>query len=122
MNLRSRIAEMMAREGLTGTNLITPFIARRKLPLQHLVHIMAEMVILQDHTWMLAWELTSKQVADWVNAISKVGMATGWRFGKAPYIKERPPPAVSRWSPFFEMSELFFRPDATRERLLLAIE
>lgn len=64
---------------------------------------------------MLARELTSAQVADQVNAISKAGMAAVWRFGKAPYNKECPTLAVSPWSPFFAMSELFFLPDAIRE-------
>lgn len=80
------------------------------------------MVGLDDSTQMSARELTLKQVVDRVNTISKAGMAAWWRFRKVPYTKERSPPAVSPRSPFFAMSELFFRPDETRERLLLAIE
>lgn len=49
-------------------------------------------------------------------------MAAGWLFGKAPYNKERPTPAVSHWTLFFAMSELLLHPDATREALLLAAQ
>jgi hypothetical protein len=116
-----RVAEMVACEGLTGMDLIAAFIARRVLPLQRRTHIIGQMSGLQDPNRTSSRRLTQEQIAGRVNDISKAGMKEGWQFGKAPYSHGNPAPAVSPWSPFFAMSQLFLRTDATREALLNAI-
>jgi hypothetical protein len=121
LNMCSRVVAMTAREGLTGTDLIAAFIARRVLPLQRRAHIIGQMTSLQDPTRMSSWRLTQEQVTGRVNDISKAGMKNEWQFGKAPYSHGNPAPVVSPWSPYFAMCYLFLRPDGTREVLLDAI-
>lgn len=121
LNQCSRVVVMTSREGLTGTDLIAAFVARRVLPLQRRTHIIAQMTGLQDPNRMSSRRLTQEQVADRVNDISKAGMKQEWRFGKTPYSQGNPAPVVSPWSPYFAMCHLFLRPDATREVLLAAI-
>ena len=115
------VTEMAMREGLTGSDLIAAFIARRVLPLQRRAHIIGQMTGLQDPSRMSSRRLTQGQVADRVNDISKAGMKQEWRFGKMPYSHENPAPMVSPWSPYFAACHLLLRPDATREVLLNAI-
>ena len=121
LNLSSRVAVMTAREGLTGTDLIAAFVARRVLPLQRRTHIIGQMTGLQDPNRMSSRRLTQEQVADRVSDISKAGMKQEWRFRKTPYSHGNPAPVVSPWSPYFALCHLFLRPDATREVLLNAI-
>ena len=108
LNLGSRVVEKTTREGLTGTDLITAFIARRLLPLQHQTHIIGQMAGLQDPN-----RISSRR--------SKAGLKEEWQFGKPPYSHGNPAPAVSPWSSYFAASHLLLRPDAIRGVLLNAI-
>ena len=47
-----------------------------------------------------------------VNNITTAKLDTAsWRFGKEPYSRQDPAPAVSPWTPFFAFTSLFLRPD-----------
>ena len=109
-----RVGELTKNEGLKPADLIAAFIARRVLPLQRQEHRICDMSGRHDPTRMSTKELSPVGIVHRVNYISKAGLKEGeWRFGKEPYHRENPAPAVSPWSLYFAASTLFLHPDAT---------
>ena len=64
VNICRGIEEMSTHEGLTGTNLIATFIARRVLPLLRRVHKIGDMSGQRDPCRMSTRELNPDQIAE----------------------------------------------------------
>jgi hypothetical protein len=87
---------MTESEGLKGSDLLAAFAMRRVLPLQAQHHIISCMSGHRDPCRMCTWELPDVEVARLVNYISNCKLSEmDWRFGKRPYDRAHPPPAVS---------------------------
>ena len=86
----------MRSEGLTRPDLLTAFVARRVLPLQGQPHMICQMSGHQYPSRMCTKEMPHSEIAHLVNYISNCKLpVVEWQFGKEPYSRAHPPPAVS---------------------------
>jgi hypothetical protein len=107
-----RLQEMTDSEGLQPADLLAAFVQRRVSPLQARPHLICDMSGRRDPCRMSTKELPTVEVVRHVNYFSGSQLSeTDWHFGKEPYSRANPPPAVSIWSPFFAHAVLFIRPD-----------
>ena len=95
---------MTQSEGLTGADLLAAFVARRVLSLQGRPHLICQMSGHQYPSRMCSKDMPHTEVADTVNYIANCGLAADWQFGKEPYSRANPPPAVS----YLSFSSIFF--------------
>ena len=87
---------MSEAEGLKGSDLLTAFMVRRVLPLQGRPHMISQMSRHRDPCQMCTREIPGAEVAHLVNYISNCKLSEAeWQFGKRPYSRANPPPAVS---------------------------
>ena len=99
----SRLRVMIQSEGLTGADLVAAFMERRVLPLQGRPHMICQMSGRFDPCRLSTREMPHAEVSYMVNYISNCKLAEDWRYGKEPYSRANPPPAVSSFffSSFF---------------------
>ena len=86
---------MIQSEGLRGADLVAAFVERWILPLQSRPHMMCQMSGRFDPSRLSTWEMPHAEVALMVNYIANCKLAGDWQYGKAPYSRANPPPAVS---------------------------
>ena len=86
---------MIQSEGLSGANLVAAFMERRILPLQSRPHMMCQMSCRFDPSRLSTREMPHAEVSYMVNYISNCKLVKDWRYGKEPYSRANPPPAVS---------------------------
>ena len=91
----SRLRVMIQSEGLTGADLVAAFVERRVLPLQGRPHMICQMSGRFDPCRLSTREMPHAEVSYMVNYISNCKLAEDWRYGKEPYSRANPPPAVS---------------------------
>ena len=91
----SRLRVMIQSEGLTGADLVAAFVERRVLPLQGRPHMICQMSGRFDPCRLSTREMPHAEVSYMVNYISNCKLAEDWRYGKGPYSRANPPPAVS---------------------------
>ena len=91
----SRLWVMIQSEGLTGADLVAAFMERRVLPLQGRPHMICQMSGRFDPCRLSTREMPHAEVSYMVNYISNCKLAEDWRYGKEPYSRANPPPAVS---------------------------
>ena len=92
----ARLQVMTESEGLKASDLLTAFVARRVLPLQARPHIISRMSGHQDPCRMCTKEMPDMEVVRLVNYFSNCKLSEKeWRFGKPPYSRAHPPPAVT---------------------------
>ena len=84
----ARLRVMIQSEGLTGSDLLAAFVARRVLPLQSRPHLICQMSGQLDPSRMCTKDMPHDEVAHMVNYLAE------WRFGKEPYSRAHPPPMV----------------------------
>ena len=89
-------------EGLTGSDLLAAFVARRVLPLQGRPHMICQMIGHRDPSRMCTKEMPHEEVAYMVNCLASCDLKEEWQFIKEPYSCAAPPPLVSRF--FFSFS------------------
>ena len=82
-------------EGLKASDLLVAFVERRVLPLQGQPHLINRMSGHRDPCRLSTKEMLASEVANLVNEISDLKLEGSWRFGKQPYSRADPPPAVS---------------------------
>ena len=82
-------------EGLKASDLLVAFVARRVLLLQGRPHLISRMSGHRDPCWLSTKEMPAAEVANLVNEISGLRLEGSWSFGKRPYSRADPPPAVS---------------------------
>ena len=81
---------------MTGDDLLRTFISRRINPLQDQTHKMCVMSGRHDPNRMTTVELSKEEVYRRVKAIARTSMENGeWQWGKQPYDRYNPAPAVS---------------------------
>ena len=97
----ARLRVMIQSEGLTGSNLLAAFVARRVLPLQSRPHLICQMSGQLDPSRMCTKDMPHDEVAHMVNYLANCKLSAEWRFGKEPYSRARPPPTVCSLYPFF---------------------
>ena len=86
---------MTESEGLKAFDLLTAFMERRVLPLQGRPHLISRMSGHRDPCRMCTKEMPDTEVARLVNHISNCKLSEAeWQFGKRPYSRAHPPPAV----------------------------
>ena len=79
-----------------ASDLLIAFIERRVLPLQGRPHLICRMSGHRDPSRLCTREMPTAEVARMVNEISDLKVSEGdWRYGKRPYSRDDPPPAVS---------------------------
>ena len=87
---------MTKSEGLRASDLLAAFVERRVLPLQARPHIISNMSRRWDPCRMCTKVLPDMEVVRLVNFFSDCKLSEmDWWFGKEPYIRANPPPAVS---------------------------
>ena len=79
-----------------ASDLLIAFVERRILLLQGRPHPIFRMSGHRDPSRLCTKEMSTAEVASMVNEISDLKMSEGdWRYGKRPYSRHNPPPAVS---------------------------
>ena len=101
---------MIQSEGLTGADLVAAFVEHRVLPLQGRPHMICQMSGRFDPCRLSTREMPHAEVSYMVNYISNCKLAEDWRYGKEPYSRANPPPAVS----FSFLSSFGSRPHDSR--------
>ena len=91
----ARLRVMIQSEGLTGADLVAAFVERRVLPLQGRPHMICQMSGRFDPCRLSTREMPHAEVSYMVNYISNCKLAEDWRYGKGPYSRANPLPAVS---------------------------
>ena len=87
---------MVESEGLQGSDLLTAFVVRWLLPLQGRPHMISQMSGHRDPCRLSTKEMPGTEVARLVNYMLNCKLSEGeWQFGKRPYSRADPPPAVS---------------------------
>ena len=87
---------MTSREGLKPADLLADFIMHRVSPLQLRPHLISEMSGRRDPFRMSTKEMPVSEIVRLVNHISDCKLSESeWQFGKQPYSRAHPPPAVS---------------------------
>ena len=87
---------LMEVEGLVASDLLIALIERRVLPLQGRPHLICRMSRHRDPSRMCTRDMPTAEVARMVNEITDLKLSErSWRFGKRPYSRVNPPPAVS---------------------------
>ena len=89
-----RLRELTDAEGLKASLLLVAFIVRQVLPLQGRPHLISRMSGHCDPCRLSTKEMPATEVANLVNEISGLKLEGSWRFGKRPYSRADPPPAV----------------------------
>ena len=97
----ARLLVMIQSEGLTGSDLLAAFVARRVLPLQSRPHLICQMSGQLDPSRMCTKDMPHDEVAHMVNYLANCKLSAEWRFGKEPYSRAHPPPTVCSLYPFF---------------------
>lgn len=116
--ISGRLDEMLKQEHLVATDFIAAFINRRVQPLQHRPHRICDMSDRLDPCRLSTIELTPAQLARRVNNITVAKLdETTWFFGKEPYCRAAPAPAVSFQPAPFSISFAFFCFNPRRPRL-----
>ena len=92
---------MIQSEGLTGSDLLAAFVARRVLPLQSRPHLICQMSGQLDPSRMCTKDMPHDEVAHMVNYLANCKLSAEWRFGKEPYSRAHPLPTVCSLYPFF---------------------
>ena len=93
-------------EGLQVADLWTAFVTRRALPLQGRPHMICQMSGHRDPCRLSTREMPVAEVAHMLNETANLKLTPDWRFGKPPYSRTNPPPAVS--SRFFSLFVFYF--------------
>ena len=91
----ARLRVMIQLEGLSGANLVAAFVERQVLPLQSRPHMVCQMSGRFDPSRLSTREMPHAEASYMVNYISNCKLAENWRYGKGPYSRANPPPAVS---------------------------
>ena len=82
-------------EGLQASDLLTAFVVRQVLPLQGWPHMISQMSGQRDPCRLSTREMPAAEVARMVNEITNLKLSeSDWQFGKRPYSRAHPPPAV----------------------------
>src|SRR3954471_17845120 len=89
---------MVQSEGLVGADLVAAFVERRVLPLQGRPHMICQMSDRFDPCRLSTREMPHAEVSYMVNCIANCKLPEDWRYGKRPYSRANPPPAVSLFS------------------------
>ena len=97
----ARLRVMIQSEGLTGSDLLAAFVARRVLPLQSRPHLICQMSGQLNPSRMCTKDMPHDEVAHMVNYLVNCKLSAEWRFGKEPYSHAHPPPTVRSLYPFF---------------------
>ena len=93
---------MIQSEGLTGSDLLAAFVARRVLPLQSRPHLICQMSGQLDLSRMCTKDMSQPDAADMLNYLANCQLSEDWQFGKEPYSRANPPPTVCfPWLFFF---------------------
>ena len=90
-----RLRELTNTDGLKAADLLVAFVARRVLPLQGRPHLISRMSGHRDPCRLSTKEMPAAEVTNLVNEISGLKLEGSWSFGKRPYSRADPPPAVS---------------------------
>ena len=90
-----RLRELTNTEGLKASDLLVAFVVRWVLPLQGRPHLISWMSGHRDPCRLSTKEMPAAEVANLVNEISGLKLEGSWSFGKRPYSRADPPPAVS---------------------------
>ena len=91
-----RLRVLQESEGLVASDLLIAFVERRVLPLQSRPHPIFRMGGHRDLCRLCTKGMPPAEVSRMVNEISDLKMSEkDWRFGKRPYSRHNPPPAVS---------------------------
>ena len=91
-----RLRVLQESEGLVASDLLVAFVERRVLPLQSRPHPIFRMGGHRDPCRLCTKGMPPAEVSRMVNEISDLKMSEKeWRFGKRPYSRHNPPPAVS---------------------------
>ena len=86
-----------------ASDLLIAFVERRVLPLQGRPHPIFRMCGHYDPCWLCTKEMPTAEVARMVNEISDLKVSEGDRwFGKRPYCRNDPPPAISPSISYFD--------------------
>ena len=96
----ARLRVMVQTEGLTGPDLLAAFVTRRVLPLQSRPHLICQMSGQLDPSRMCTKDMPHDEVAHMVNYLANCKLSAEWRFGKEPYSRAHPSPAVCSLFPF----------------------
>ena len=98
----NRLRMLTKTEGFRASDLLVAFVMRRVLPLQGRPHLISRMSGHRDPCRLSTKEMSAAEVANLVNEISDLKLEGSWQFGKQPYSRADPPPAVSSsiFSPF----------------------
>ena len=96
----ARLRVMIQSEGLTGSDLLAAFVARRVLPLQSRPHLICQMSGQLHPSRMCTKDMPHDEVAHMVNYLVNCKLSAEWRFGKEPYSRAHPPPTVCFLFPF----------------------
>ena len=92
----NRLRVLTEAEGLKASDLLVPFVEHRVLPLQGRPHLICRMSGHRDPSRMCTRDMPTAEVARMVNEIADLKLSVGsWWFGKRPYSRADPPPAVS---------------------------
>ena len=92
----NRLRVLTEAEGLVASDLLVAFVERRVLPLQGRPHLICRMSGHHNPSQMCTRDMPTAEVARMVNEITDLKLSEGsWRFGKRPYSRVNPPPAVS---------------------------
>ena len=116
----ARLRVMIQSEGLTGSDLLAAFLARRVLPLQSCPHLICQMSGQLDPSRMCTKDMSHDEVAHMVNYLANCKLSGEWRFGKEPYSHAHPPPTVCSLFPFLllVLSPSSFWPTLTSRHVL----
>ena len=100
----ARLRVMVQSEGLTGPDLLAAFVTRRVLPLQSRPYLICQMSGQLDPSRMCTKEMPQHDAASMVNYLANCQLSEDWQFGKEPYSRANPPPAVRSPRFFFSLS------------------
>ena len=103
----NRLRVLTEAKGLVASDLLVAFVERQVLPLQSRPHLICRMSEHRDPSQTCMRAKPSAEVSQLVNEITDLKLSEGsWQFGKRPYSRPHPPPAVS--SRLFFLSWSFF--------------
>ena len=97
----ARLQVMIQSEGLTRSDLLAVFVARRVLPLQSRPHLICQMSGQLDPSRMCTKDMPHDEVAHMVNYLVNCKLSAEWWFGKEAYSRAHPPHTVCFLYPFF---------------------
>ncbi|XP_044409736.1 uncharacterized protein [Triticum aestivum] len=96
-----RLRVLQESEGLVASDLLIAFVERRVLPLQGRPHMICRMGGHRNPCRLCTKDMPIAEVGRMVNEISDLKVSEGdWRYGKRPYSRDNPPPAVSPLTSF----------------------